>query len=237
MSLGTQMLLTGTTGEASSQLSTFTEQEQQMKELENLTTQLHHMTCARNELRGILANYGTKDLNNRINFELEMLNMEHNQVMSDLQKLPIEISDALDKCMGLIEETESFSYCHGQVLREWIQLKKNVHVTRLKNRLLWKEQIELQESCEEVKRLFKEIHKKICDPCAEQHQEEVNMDERLKSLLKQKEMLTQQRDLAEKLQDQVNISEMSSENLQSKLEHVTAQEDSLRRTELLQQEH
>lgn len=39
-------------------------------------------------------------------------------------------------------------------------------------------------------------------------QEEVNMDERLKSLLKQKELLNQQRDLKEKLQDHFNISEM-----------------------------
>ncbi|CAH7472020.1 Gm8094 [Phodopus roborovskii] len=159
-----------TAEEASSQLPTFTEQEQQMKKVEKLTNQLHHMTCARNELRGILANYTNKDLNNRLNFELEMLNMEHNQVMSDLQKLPMEMSDALDKCKVLIEETESFSYYHGQVLREWIQLKKNVHMSRLRNRWLRKEQIELHESCEEMKSLFKEIHEKICDLRAEQHQ-------------------------------------------------------------------
>ncbi|CAH7488168.1 Gm4181 [Phodopus roborovskii] len=54
----------GTAEEASSQLPTFTEQEQQMKKVEKLTNQLHHMTCARNELRGILANYTNKDLNN-----------------------------------------------------------------------------------------------------------------------------------------------------------------------------
>ncbi|EGW12576.1 Disks large-like 5 [Cricetulus griseus] len=114
----------------------------------------------------------------RLNFELEMLNMEHKQVMSDLQKLPMEISDALDKCKALSEKTKSFSYYHGQVLREWIQQKKNVHLSKLKNRLLRKEQIELQESCEEVKRLFKEIHerlfkeifKEIFVPCAERHQ-------------------------------------------------------------------
>lgn len=44
----------------------------------------------------------------RMNYELEMLTMEHNQVMSDIQKLPMEISDALDKCNRLTEETESF---------------------------------------------------------------------------------------------------------------------------------
>lgn len=38
------------------------------------------------------------------------------------------------------------------------------------NRLLRKQKTELQESCEEVKRLLKEVHEKSCDPCAEQQQ-------------------------------------------------------------------
>lgn len=62
------------------------------------------------------------------------------------------------------------SYRHGQVLRDWTQLKKKVHVLRLKNRLLRKEKTELQETCEEAKRLLKEVHEKICGPCAEQQQ-------------------------------------------------------------------
>lgn len=41
---------------------------------------------------------------------LEMLQREHKQVMSDLQKLPIEISEALNKCKWLIEENESYMY-------------------------------------------------------------------------------------------------------------------------------
>ena len=44
----------------------------------------------------------------RLNFEPEMLKMEHNQVMSDIQKLPMEISDALVKCKGLMEENELY---------------------------------------------------------------------------------------------------------------------------------
>ncbi|XP_059129766.1 uncharacterized protein LOC131919520 isoform X1 [Peromyscus eremicus] len=164
----------GTTREAPSQLSTFTEQEQEqvqeMKKLEKLTIRLHDMECERNELRGILANYTNKDLNNRLNFELEMLEMEHKQVMSALQKLPMEISDALDKCKGLIEETEYFSYLHGRFLRECNPLKKSVRVLRIQNIQLWKEQIELQKTCEEVKKLLKEAHEKICDPYAEQQQ-------------------------------------------------------------------
>ncbi|XP_059129094.1 disks large homolog 5-like [Peromyscus eremicus] len=230
----------GTTREAPSQLSTFTEQEQEqvqeMKKLEKLTIRLHDMECERNELRGILANYTNKDLNNRLNFELEMLEMEHKQVMSALQKLPMEISDALDKCKGLIEETEYFSYLHGRFLRECNPLKKSVRVLRIQNTQLWKEQIELQKTCEEVKKLLKEAHEKICDPCAEQQQEQENLEERLKDLLKQKELVTQQRDLAEKLQHHFSVSEMRSENLHHKLEHVTAQDESLLQTELLQQE-
>ncbi|XP_059129096.1 disks large homolog 5-like [Peromyscus eremicus] len=67
-------------------------------------------------------------------------------------------------------------------------------------------------------------------------QEQENLEERLKDLLKQKELVTQQRDLAEKLQHHFSVSEMRSENLHHKLEHVTAQDESLLQTELLQQE-
>lgn len=55
-----------------------------------------------------------------------------------------------------------FSYLHSLVLQDLTQLKENVRVLRLKNRLLQKEKIELQESCEEVKRLIKEVIEKIC---------------------------------------------------------------------------
>ena len=42
-----------------------TGQEQQMNKVATLTLQLQMMTQERNELRGILANYTNKDLNNR----------------------------------------------------------------------------------------------------------------------------------------------------------------------------
>ncbi|XP_050018303.1 uncharacterized protein [Alexandromys fortis] len=226
-----------TTGEAPSQLSTFTEKQQQMKKLEELTHQLHEMTCEADELRQFLANYTDKDLNNRLNFEFEMLKMEHNQVVSDQLKLPREISKAVDKCNQLMEETESVGCRHGQVLRDRTQLKKKVHVLRLKNILLRKEKIELQETCEEAKRLLKEAHEKICGPCAEQQQEQESLEEGLKNVLKQKELVTQHGDLAEKLQHHLSVPEMSSENLQSELERVTTQDKSFLQTELQQQEH
>ncbi|XP_076400396.1 disks large homolog 5-like isoform X2 [Peromyscus maniculatus bairdii] len=207
-----------------------------MTKLEKLTLQLQSITYERVELHGILGTYIDKDFQNRLN-SFGMLKKEHKQVMSDLPKMPMEISDSVNKVKQLIEENVSYSYLHSQVLRDCIQLKKNVHLLRLKNRLLWKEQIELQESCEELKRQLKESHEMICDLSAEQQQEQESLDERLKGLLKQKELVTLQEDLVEKLQQHFSDSEMRSENLQYEFEQATAQEESLLQTELLQQEY
>nr|XP_048285056.1 golgin subfamily A member 6-like protein 7 [Myodes glareolus] len=223
-----------TTGEAPSKLSIFTEQEQQMKEMEDLTIQLQSITYEQIELGGLLDNCHYKDLNNRLN-SLEMREKEHKQVMLDLQKWPMEISDTLHKCKRLRDENESYSYLHSLVQRDLTELENNVHMLRVEKRKMWEEQIELQESCEEVKRLLKEIREKICDPCVVQQQEEESLD-RVKNLGKQKELITQERDLPEKPYNHVNISEMRSENLQSELEQATAQDESLLPTELLQQE-
>ncbi|XP_059136277.1 disks large homolog 5-like [Peromyscus eremicus] len=221
-----------TTGEAPSQLSTFTEQEQEMNDVEKLIFQLQSMAYERIELYGILDTYTNMDLKNRMD-SLEMLKKEHKQVMSDLQKLPVEIIDALNRCKRLVEEKESYSL----KLRDLAQLKRNVCELRLENRKLWEEQVALQESCEEVRKLLKEAHEKICDPCAEQQQEQESLDERLKDLLKQKEPVPQQGDLADKLHCHFYISEKRSDSLPSELEQATVQDESLLQTELLQEEH
>ncbi|CAH6780012.1 AABR07066379.1 [Phodopus roborovskii] len=158
-----------TTREASSQLSTFTEEAQQMEILEELSIKLQSMKYERIQLRAILASYTKKNLNNRLN-SFEMMKKDHERVMSDLQKLPLEISDSLNKCNQLIEENESYSYLHSLILRDLTQVKNHVHVLRLEKRKLWEEQIALRGTCEEVKKLFKEVQEKICEPCAEEHQ-------------------------------------------------------------------
>lgn len=53
----------GTIGKAPFQLSTFTEQDQEMNKVEKLTIQLQVMTCERNELRGTLVHCTNNDLN------------------------------------------------------------------------------------------------------------------------------------------------------------------------------
>ncbi|XP_040584756.1 disks large homolog 5-like [Mesocricetus auratus] len=153
----------GSTGKASTPASP-TVQEQQMNTLDKLTHELQMMTNERNELQGILTIYTDKDLNNRLNFELEMLNMEHKKVMLDLKKFPKEISEALQKCRELTEETVS---CRG-LLNEWTQLKEKVSVLREENRKLRREQISLQVSSEEIKMLCGEAHEKIYELLAKE---------------------------------------------------------------------
>ena len=55
----------GTAGEAPSQLSTFTEQEQEVKEVEDLIIQIESMKYEQIELCGFMTNFYYKDLNNR----------------------------------------------------------------------------------------------------------------------------------------------------------------------------
>ncbi|XP_052608929.1 disks large homolog 5-like isoform X2 [Peromyscus californicus insignis] len=198
----------GTTGKASTPTS-LTEQEQQMNKVDKLTRQLQMMTNERNELSIILANFTNNDLNNRLNFELEMLNMEHKKVMVDLEKFPNEIIEALNKCKELTEETVSYSILHSQLLSEWTHLKEKVSILREENRKLRGEQISLQESCEELRRLCGETHEKIYDLWAKEKQKQERLEDRLQYLLKQRDLVSKHKVLAEKLQHYFTVSQMS----------------------------
>ncbi|XP_076404010.1 disks large homolog 5-like isoform X3 [Peromyscus maniculatus bairdii] len=142
-----------------------------MNDVEKLTFQLQSMTYEQTELYGILDTYTNMDLKNRMD-SLDMLKKEHKQVMLDFQKFPVEVIDALNRCKQLVEKNASYSL----KLRDLAQLKRNVRELRLENRKLWEEQVALQESCEEVRKLLKEAHEKIRDPCAEQQQGSCEME-------------------------------------------------------------
>nr|XP_048273165.1 protein Hook homolog 1-like [Myodes glareolus] len=214
--------------------STFlTEEEQQMNKVDELTLQLQMMTNERNELHSFLANYTNNDVNNRLNSELEI--RIHQKETSVLEKFPKEkeISEASSKCKELTEKTNSYH----RLLRERTQMKEKVDMLRQDNRKLQQEQIFLQESCEETKRLCEETYEKIYDLLTKQQQEHQRLEEHLQFLLKQKELVIQQRDLAGKLQHHFTESQMRFEHNQHELEQNTAQEESLLQMELLQQEH
>ncbi|XP_059101141.1 disks large homolog 5-like [Peromyscus eremicus] len=128
------------------------------------------ITNERNELLEFLALYKNNELNNRLKSELEMLKTQHKKEISDVKKFPKEICEALYKCKELSEKTNSYSTLYSQLLREWTQLKEKVSMLKKNNRKLHGEQILLQESCEEARRLSVEAHEKIYDLWTKQQQ-------------------------------------------------------------------
>ncbi|XP_076784325.1 disks large homolog 5-like [Arvicanthis niloticus] len=130
-------------GKESSQAYTISEQEQRMKRLEKLKRDLERMSNERDELRGILAHYINKDLNNRFNFETNMLEMQHDQVMSKLKNIPQQISEALYKCQELTKNNQLYSIRNCHLLTESLHMKSEVKMLWNENRQLLKEQITL----------------------------------------------------------------------------------------------
>ncbi|XP_028630179.1 uncharacterized protein LOC114626830 [Grammomys surdaster] len=157
-------------GKESSKAYTISEQEQRMKRLEKLKRDLEMMNKERHELQGILAHYTNKDLNDRINFEDMMLEMEHDQVMTNLKKIPQEISEALYKCKELTQENQLYCIRNFHLLTESLHMKNQVKILWNENRQLLREQIALEECSKETKRLCVEASMKIYDKYTKQQQ-------------------------------------------------------------------
>ncbi|CAO2600043.1 Disks large homolog 5 [Lemmus lemmus] len=207
-----------------------------MNKVDELTLELQMMTNERNELRAILASYTNNDVTNRLNSELEELKMDHQKEMSDVKKFHKEISEGSYKRKELTEKINSYRTLHSRLLREWTQMKEKVGMLKEDKRKLKEEQIFLQKSCEEAKRLCDEAQEQIYDLWAKQQKGHQRLGKHLQSSLKQKELASEQKDLAVKLQHHFTVSQMRSEHLQHELEQTTAQEESLPPMELLQQE-
>ncbi|XP_034349974.1 disks large homolog 5-like [Arvicanthis niloticus] len=150
-------------GKESSQAYTISEQEQRMKRLEKLKRDLERMKNERDELRGILAHYINKDLNKRFNFETTMLEMQHDQVMSELKNIPQQISEALYMCQELTKNNQLYSIRNCHLLTESLHMKSEVKMLWNENRQLLKEQITLDMCSKETRRLCVEASMKIYD--------------------------------------------------------------------------
>nr|XP_042136295.1 uncharacterized protein LOC121820876 isoform X4 [Peromyscus maniculatus bairdii] len=144
--------------------------EQQVNQVDKLIFQLQMMTNERNELLEFLALYNNNELNNRLKSELEMLKTQHKKEMSDVKKFPKEVCEASYKCKKLSEQTNSYHNLYSQLLSEWTQLREKVSMLKENNRKLHGEQISLQESCEEARRLCEEAHEKMYDLWTKQQQ-------------------------------------------------------------------
>ncbi|XP_076410477.1 disks large homolog 5-like [Peromyscus maniculatus bairdii] len=199
---------TGTTRKASSTPFFLTKQEQQLNQVDKLTLQLQMLTNERNELLELLALYNNNELNNRLKSEIDMLKTQHKKEMSDVKKFLKEVCEASYKCKKLSEQTNSYHTLYSQLLSEWTQLREKVSMLKEDNRKLHGEQISLQESCEEARRLCEKAHEKMYDLWTKQQQEHQRLEEDHQSLMKQKELLTRQRDLAAKLQHHFTVSQM-----------------------------
>nr|XP_042126125.1 disks large homolog 5-like isoform X2 [Peromyscus maniculatus bairdii] len=158
----------------------------------------------------------------KLKLQLQMMNNDRNELREFLAHYNNELNN---------------STLYSQHLSEQTQLKEKVRMLLEDKKKLQGEQILLQESCEEAKRLCDEAHEKIYDPWTRQLQEHQRLEENLHSLMKQTELFTRQRDLAVKLQHHFTVSQMRFENLQQELEQTTAQEESLLQMELLGQKH
>nr|XP_042136294.1 uncharacterized protein LOC121820876 isoform X3 [Peromyscus maniculatus bairdii] len=106
----------------------------------------------------------------RLKSELEMLKTQHKKEMSDVKKFPKEVCEASYKCKKLSEQTNSYHNLYSQLLSEWTQLREKVSMLKENNRKLHGEQISLQESCEEARRLCEEAHEKMYDLWTKQQQ-------------------------------------------------------------------
>eukprot|EP00072_Mus_musculus_P062252 XP_011243563.1 PREDICTED: disks large homolog 5-like [Mus musculus] len=160
----------GSAGEASQQAPTINEQEKRHERLEKLKRELQNIKNARDELQGILANYTNKDLNDRINFETFMLEMQHDQVMTNLKRMPQDISEALSKCKQLTKENQFYCFRNCHLLIESNLIQHKVRMLRKENRQLLREQIALEEGNTETKILCKEGSQKIKDHYTKQQQ-------------------------------------------------------------------
>ncbi|XP_034952848.1 uncharacterized protein LOC100042130 isoform X1 [Mus musculus] len=96
----------GSFRKASPQTPNIDENEKRIKRLEKLKRDLQNIKNERDILQGILAKY--KDLNDRTNFETFMLEMQNNQMMTDLKRMSQDISEALYKCQHLTKENQLY---------------------------------------------------------------------------------------------------------------------------------
>ncbi|XP_052588304.1 disks large homolog 5-like [Peromyscus californicus insignis] len=210
------------------------------QKVESLTTQLQVMTAQRNDLRDrlILVTEGSLDNRpyHRPNPFWEKLKMEHQQVMSALQKFENENLEASQKLSELTKGKVFLCDLQSRLLMEQSQLKKKLDMQRQEKENILEFWVMVKYHLGDLQVLSKD-QEEISDLQNQQQQEQQRMEERLQSLLKQKELVTQQKHLAIKLQHHLTVSQMRSENLQHELEQSTCQDESLLPTELLQQEH
>ncbi|CAO2613432.1 Disks large homolog 5 [Lemmus lemmus] len=209
-----------------------------MKDMETLTTELQLMTKRRNDLQERLISVIERTVDNRPypkpNPLYEQLKSEHDEVMMQLKRLEEENTKVSQKFSELTKETVFYRGLHSQLLMQETQLEKKVDMLRQEKKKLLEEWVLLKPHLEDWKMICKDKEEDTSDLKIQQQQELKRLEERLQFLLKQKEVITPEKDMAENLQHQFEASKMRSKKLQTDLEQATAQDESHLLMELLE---
>ncbi|XP_059130011.1 mRNA export factor GLE1-like isoform X2 [Peromyscus eremicus] len=155
---------------------------------------------------------------------------------TQLREMTAQRNDLRDRLILVTEGSLDNNDLQSRLLMEQSQLKKKLDMLRQQKENLLEDCVVLKHHLGDLQVLSKD-QEEISDLQNQQQQEQQRMEERLQSLLKQRELVTQQKHLTIKLQHHLTVSQMRSENLQQELEQSTAQDESLLPTELLLQEH
>ncbi|XP_076400887.1 disks large homolog 5-like [Peromyscus maniculatus bairdii] len=206
------------------------------KEMQRVNMELQVVTRERNELRDQVFFIRKGPVPNWPNTWYEDLRMEHEEVMNDLQRLQNENKEASEKVDELANLTVFYRGLHSQVLMEHTQLKEQVAMLRQENNNRTEDWVLLKIHLEALKLMCEDQEEETSDLQNQQQQAFERLEGSLQVLMKQKEMITQEKDLAEKLQHHFEVSQMRSEKLIHELEQDTAQDESLLQKRLLNKE-
>eukprot|EP00073_Rattus_norvegicus_P049849 XP_017452184.1 PREDICTED: uncharacterized protein LOC691414 isoform X4 [Rattus norvegicus] len=157
-------------GRKASSQNVISQQEERLKELEELKFEIQKCQFERDELYQILDLYIYDDWDHRLDVELPVLQSEHEMRMMAMQMMTNSISDAMERYKELIQVNSSYRIRHSQLLREQTQLENNIQILLNEKKEQLVEQTELPASSEEIKRFCEEAGMNICDPRAKQQQ-------------------------------------------------------------------
>nr|XP_042126347.1 disks large homolog 5-like [Peromyscus maniculatus bairdii] len=178
------------------------------KEMQRVNMELQVVTRERNELRDQVFFIRKGPVPNWPNTWYEDLRMEHEEVMNDLQRLQNENKEASEKVDELANLTVFYRGLHSQVLMEHTQLKEQVALLRQENNNRTEDWVLLKIHLEALKLMCEDQEEETSDLQNQQQQAFERLEGSLQVLMKQKEMITQEKDLAEKLQHHFEVSQM-----------------------------
>ncbi|XP_040596992.1 disks large homolog 5-like isoform X1 [Mesocricetus auratus] len=166
----------------------------------------------------------------------ENLQMEHKQVMDDLQRLQNENKEALERFYEITEESLFYCNLQQQLQMEKSQVQYVVEKLRQETKKVLGEWILLQYYLDELKVICEKEERVIRDLQTQEHQEQQRQEGNLQNQ-KKEELIIEKKTLAGKLQDYLTVSQMRSEKLQQEIEQASGHDESTLQTELQLHEH